>query len=100
MTRALYRAGRPDVPLLDGNAMPRGSSPAAKQGRELIGALLTDPASQARVHRPLYATHEEYDQLVAERMRTMTLAERIDLEIRLTERFNRSHTYDYDPLKY
>jgi hypothetical protein len=98
--RALYRPGRSDVSPADGNAMPRGASPAAKQGRELIGELLTDPTSDARVHRPFHATHEEYDQLVAERMRTMTLCERIDLEIRLTERFNRSHTYDYDPLKY
>lgn len=100
MTRALYRPGRNPDPLPDGNAMPRGHGQDAKEQREAIDALLTDPDEAAHVAKPLHATGDQYEVLVAERMRTMTLAERIDIEIALTQRFRRMHTFDYDPLKY
>jgi len=98
--RALYRPGRSDAPLPAGNALPRGTSQAAQEAREAITDALTDPASGASMPRPLYATEDQYDALIAERMRTMTLAERIDIEIALTQRNARKHTYDYDPLRY
>jgi hypothetical protein len=100
MTHALYRPGRSEVPLPDGGGLPRGASPAVREAREAVQEMLVDPASGASVMKPLYATEDEYDALVAERMRTMTLAERIDIEIALTQRFARTHTFDYDPLKY
>lgn len=100
MTRALYRPGRSSVPLPDGNAMPRGQGQEAKEQREAIEALLTDPQETARVVKPLHATRDQHDVLVAERMRTMTLAERVDIEIALTQRARRMHTSDYDPLRY
>jgi hypothetical protein len=100
MTRALYRPGRPGVPLPDGDGMVRGNGPEAREQREAIAAVLTDPEEAARVVKPLHATGDEYEVLVAERMRTMTLAERVDIEIALTQRFRRIHTFDYDPLKY
>jgi hypothetical protein len=100
MVRALYRPGRSNVPLPDGHAMPRGGGPIAREQREAIEALLTDPDEAAHVAKPLHATGDQYEVLVAERMRTMTLAERIDIEIALTQRFRRIHTFDYDPLRY
>jgi hypothetical protein len=100
MTRALYRPGRSDAPLPDGNALPRGTSHQALDARAAIEEALTDPASSASVPRPLYATDDQYEASVRERMRTMSLAERIDIEIQLTERNRRVHTYDYDALRY
>jgi hypothetical protein len=99
VTRALYRPGRSDTPLPAGDGVPRGTSPAAKATRDELLAMLADPR-EGRVSRPLHATDDEYDVLVAERLRTMTLAERIDIEIALTQRSARTHTFDYDPLKY
>lgn len=100
MTRALYRPGRSDAPLPDGNALPRGPSRDAVEAREAVREALTDPASGASVPRPLHASEDQYEALVAERLRTMTLCERIDIEIALTQRNARRHTYDYDPLRY
>jgi precorrin-6B methylase 1 len=100
MTRALYRPGCSTAPLPDGDAMPRGAGPEAREQRDDIAAVLTDPEEPARVAKPLHATGDQYEVLVAERMRTMTLAERIDIEIALTQRFRRLHTFEYDPLKY
>ncbi len=97
---ARYRPGRSNVPLPDGDGMVRGSGPVARDQREAIEAMLTDPEEAARVIKPLHATGDQYEVLVAERMRTMTLAERIDIEIALTQRFRRIHTFDYDPLRY
>ncbi len=93
MTRSLYRPHRDHAP--DGDGLPRGGSPAAVETRQQIEETLL-----ARVHRPLHATDDQYGELVHERMRAMTLIERIDIEIEQTQRFARSHTADYDPLKY
>jgi hypothetical protein len=98
MTRALYLPGRTRPP--DGNALPRGASGAAIEQRQAIEEALTDPASSASIVKPLYASEDNYAAIVRERMRTMTLAERIDIEIALTERRPRLHSYDYDAMRY
>ncbi len=100
MARALWRPSRSAAPLPDGRALPQGMSPEARAQREDIAAALADPECPAHVSKPLHATRDQYDALVAERMRTMTLAERIDIEIALTQRRRRVHAFDYDPLRY
>jgi hypothetical protein len=100
MARALYRPGRSDAPLPDGNALPRGTSRQALDARAAIEEALIDPANGASMPRSLYATDDQYEASVRERMRTMSFAERIDIEIELARRLQRSHTYDYDALKY
>lgn len=98
MTRALYRPGR--EPASNGDGLPRGGSPAALETRRKIEEALADPVSAARVSRPFHANDDQYEQLVGDRMRSLSMAERIDMEIELTQRFKRLHTSDYDPLKY
>jgi hypothetical protein len=100
MARALWRPGRSAAPLPDGGALPQGMSPEARAQRDDIAEALADPECPAHVSKPLHATRDEYDLIIAERMRTLTLAERIDIEIALTQRRRPMHTSDYDPLRY
>src|SRR5882672_9479350 len=100
-TRALYRPGRgPTSSRSAGENLPRGHSPDSVAAREAIATAMTDPTFETRVARPLHATDDQYGELVEDRMRNMTLAERIEIEIELTKRFRTAHSYDYDPLKY
>jgi hypothetical protein len=85
MTRALYRPGR-------SNAPPRGASLEARAASDAVQEALLDPTRGASVPYPLHATPDQDDSPVAERMRTITLVERIDIEIALTQRFARAHT--------
>jgi len=92
-TRALYQPGRDRLP--DGNALPAGQGEADREQRELVHDQLV-----ADTPKPLWTNEPEYDALIAERMRTLTLAERIDVELRIIERRKTMHEVDYDPLKY
>lgn len=94
MLRVLYDP-RYDPRPPDGNALPSGHSPAAQQQREqLTDAVIADTP------RPLWGGAGDYADLVAERLRRMTLADRLDLELRLIEAGGSNFTSDYDPLKY
>lgn len=97
MTRALYRPGRERLP--DGDGLPPVDLPAGATTWQEIGDFIADPAN-GRIARPLHADDNQYSELVNERLRAMTLVERIDCEIELTQRFRRAHTFDYDPLKW
>lgn len=92
-TRALYTPGRDVLP--DGNAMPTGRGDAARaEYDEIRDAVITDTP------QPLSMTTPDYDAMIAERLRTITLGERILVEIALSERRSFSFTSDYDPLRY
>jgi hypothetical protein len=97
MVRALYRPGRD--PLPDGDGLPPPGHPASQEVHQEIGDFLSDPAN-GRIARPLHADDNQYSELVNERLRTMTLVERIDIEIDLTQRFRCAHSFDYDPLRW
>ena len=97
MVRALYRPGRDRLP--DGDGLPPRDFPPGQSAWQEAGDLLADPES-GRLMRPLHADDQQYSDLVNERLRTMTLAERVDIEIELTQRFRRAHSFDYDPLKF
>lgn len=97
MLRALYRPGRERLP--DGDGLPPQGSAARQAVSQEIGDHIADPEN-ARMWRPLHAKDDQYSDLVNDRLRTMTLAERIDIEIELTQRFRRAHSFEYDPLKF
>jgi len=75
-TRALYRPGRIPPPVAAGKNLPRGHSADSLAAREAIGTAMTDPTFDTVVWKPMHASDEEYDQMVEERMRNMTLTER------------------------
>ena len=95
-TYALYRPGRDPPP---GNALPKGGLPEAKAQREELREELGE-----QIPIPLWWQDGDqvsplYDALIDERMFEMTVAERIDLELRLLERRKTYHSFDYDPLR-
>lgn len=92
-TRALYLPGRDVLP--DGNAMPLGRGPAARAEYEEIRDEVA-----ADTPRPLGMTEPQYDAMIAERLRTITMTERIMVEIALAERRSIVYGADYDPLRY
>lgn len=99
-TRAIYRPGRDKPP--PGNAMPSGRTREAQGERKVIEDYL---ASQMIV--PI-ETHELAGERggrpsvrqVNEAMDTMTIAERIHLEIEMTERRGTLYSADYDPMRF
>ena len=97
MVRALYRPGRERLP--DGDGLPPRDFQPGQAAWQEAGDLLADPES-GRLMRPLHADDQQYSELVNERLRTMTLTERVDIEIELTQRFRRAHSFDYDPLMF
>lgn len=94
MLRCLYDP-RYDSPLPAGHTLPAGHMPAAQVERErLTDAVIADTP------KPLWGGPGDYQDLVAERLRALTIAGRIDLELRYIADTAETHEYDYDPLKY
>lgn len=93
MLRCLWRPGWDPPP--DGHALPEGNSDEARAARERVREALI-----AETPRPLWSGPGDYDDIIGERMRALTVAERIEIELRLIERVESMHEYDYDPLKY
>lgn len=91
--RLLYRPGQEsnDIP---GDGAPRGSSKEAIVARNDLGEFL-----DAVLLRPLWFDESQQMQRVEHSLNTMTLAERVTLEIEMTERARTVHSYEYDPLR-
>jgi hypothetical protein len=64
---------------------PKGQGDRAVVSREAIGEFLV-------------GAYGVPDALVANRVETLSLQERVFLEIEMNEREKRLHTFDYDPL--
>jgi hypothetical protein len=91
--RLLYRPGQElnDIP---GDGAPRGTSKEAQLARNNLGDFL-----DAMLLRPLWFDESRQMQRVEQALTSMTLPERVMLEIEMTERAKTVHSYDYDPLR-
>lgn len=87
--RCLYRPGNEPIPRT--NVVPRRSSDYA---RDTLGQFL-----DAQLIRPLHFNDEQQAQRVEDALDTMTLAERITIEIEMQSRSAAVHSFDYDPLR-
>ena len=89
----LYRPGQElnDIP---GHGAPRGTSKEAIVSRNNLGEFL-----DAVLLRPLWFDESQQMQRVEHSLNTMTLAERVTLEIEMTERSRATHSFEYDPLR-
>jgi hypothetical protein len=85
--RLLFQPGRESASLT--NTVPKRSSDRA---RETLGQFL-----DAQLIRPLYFNDEMQAQRVEDALDTMTLAERITIEIEMQNRNAVVHSFDYDP---
>lgn len=91
--RLLYRKGDEVVPPL-GDGAPRGTSKESLQARNSLGEFL-----DVVLIRPLYFDESQQMQRVERSLETMTRAERVYLEIEMSERSRACHSFDYDPLR-
>lgn len=87
--RCLFRPGHEPAPRT--NTVPKRSSDRA---RETLGQFL-----DAQLIQPLYFNEEQEAQRVEDALDTMTLAERITIEIEMQARNAAVHSFDYDPLR-
>lgn len=102
--RCLYRPGWDPPPA--GNAVPTDDPDVLRKlpeaDREALVAERTRlrEAVAADTIKPLWGGPGDHEDLINERLRAMTIAERIEIELRLIERVESMHEYEYDPLKY
>lgn len=85
--RVLWQPG--EIPAPRTNAVPKRSGDRA---RETLGQFL-----DATLIRPLYFSEEQQAKRVEDSLDTMTLAERIAIEIEMQSRNKSVHSFDYDP---
>ena len=79
---------------------PGDGAPRAHGGRDMVQARQQlGEYLDAKLMRPLYCDDAQQHQRVETALDTMTRAERIVLEIEMTERVRQSHSFDYDPLR-
>lgn len=91
--RCLHRAGV--VPAPETNVVPRRDFSGNNiEERERLADFLSDA-----LMKPLYHSVQQHRQNVEQSLNTMTIAERIAIEIEMTERTKVFHSYDYDPLR-
>ncbi len=90
--RAVYRPGR--EPPGHGHGAPSGASALARAARANLGECL-----DAALPRPLYATDADRHGQIEGALETMTLPERIILELEMQSRAANFYTSDYDPLR-
>lgn len=74
--------------------VPRATSKQAQQVRGTLGQFL-----DATLLRPLWFSEQQQEQRVEDALNTMTLTERITIEIQLQQREATVHSFDYDPLR-
>lgn len=79
---------------MQGGGAPTANSKEAIVARNNLGEFL-----DAVLIRPLWFDEGRQMQRVEQSLATMTVAERIYLEIEMTERNRAVHSYDYDPLR-
>ncbi len=75
--------------------LPRGHTKDAITARQAISDYLA-----AQMMRPLHASDEDFDRRVKAETDSMTLAERVFVEIEMTQRNRTFYSADYDPLAY
>lgn len=91
--KLLYRRGMEDRDVI-GFGAPRGNSKESLVARNQIGEFLDET-----LMRPLYFDETQQMARVEHSLNTMTIAERIAIEIEMTERTKVFYSYDYDPLR-
>ncbi|WP_439392350.1 hypothetical protein ACRQ5Q_22405 [Bradyrhizobium sp. PMVTL-01] len=90
--RCLFKPGEPARPETD--IVPRGMTPWARATRETLANFV-----KATSVKPLYVNEGEHNQNVEDFLDTMTMAERIAIEIEMQSRNAVVHSFDYDPLR-
>jgi hypothetical protein len=85
--RCIHRANRIDMP-------PTSVAPRNAADRQEIADFLG-----AKLMKPLHHSIQQHQLSVEQALNTMTLAERVYLEIEMTERARVVHSYDYDALR-
>jgi len=90
--RLIYRASAAPLPAADG--APSGNTKESIVARNALGDYL-----DAVLIRPLWFDEEKQMDRVSQSLNTMTRSERILLEIEMTERAKKIHSFEYDPLK-
>jgi hypothetical protein len=86
---------RPDRPsFAPGDGLPRGHSKAAQDARQNLGDFL-----DVVLMRPLHATNDQRQEQISEALETMTLTERVFLEVEMTARSPAFHSFEYDALR-
>ncbi len=90
--RLLYRA---DAPVLQQtNIAPDTSTARGAVERERLAEFLS-----GALMRPLWHSTLQHRVAVEHSLNTMSIAERIAIEIELTQRAQVMHSFDYDPLR-
>ena len=77
-----------------GDGAPRAVGSEATKARYALGEYL-----DAVLPRPLLFDDAQAQGRIEQALDTMTRAERVYLEIEMTERARRLHSFDYDPLR-
>jgi hypothetical protein len=90
--KLIYREGMHDLDV-PGYGAPRGNTRESLVARNSLAEFL-----DATLLRPLYFSEEQQMARVEQSLNTMTIAERIAIEIEMTERSKVFHSFDYDPL--
>jgi hypothetical protein len=90
--RLLHRAGAP-VQQQTGSA-PGMSTACGAVERERLAEFLS-----GALMKPLWHSAQQHRMAVEHSLNTMSIAERIAIEIELTERTQVMHSFDYDPLR-
>jgi hypothetical protein len=90
--RLLHRA---DAPVLQQtNIAPEMNTAQGAVEREHLAEFLS-----AALMKPLWHSAQQHRMAVEHSLNTMSIAERIAIEIELTERTQVMHSFDYDPLR-
>ena len=90
--RLIYRASSAPAPAANG--APTGSTKESIVARNALGDYL-----DAVLIRPLWFDEEKQMERVTQSLNTMTRSERILMEIEMTERTKKMHSFEYDPLR-
>ena len=91
MIRCLYRPGQ--QPLPQGDGAPRGGGKSVVEARNRLAGYL-----DGALMRPLYSTDQEQFHRVEQALETMSVAERVYLEIEMQEREKVFHSYNYEAI--
>lgn len=90
--RAIYRPGETRWPPT--NVVPRGTNKSTLATRHTLGQFL-----DATMVRPLHFDDTHREAQINEALDTMTLTERVFIEVEMMARNAPVHSFDYDPLK-
>jgi hypothetical protein len=90
--KCLHKPGSEPWPKT--NIVPSDLSPNSRATRETLQQFV-----QANTMRPLWQNEAQRGRDVEDALDTMTIAERIAIELEIQTRAPTVHTFDYDPLK-